>query len=102
MRFHSLVLSILAGVPAVPIAYGHKTFSLAEMCGLKNYTLIWNTFQDEYYGEKMDVSSEQILQKTEQLLADIHDVKLKITGEREKLVDSTSKAFSQLEDIVHI
>lgn len=63
MRFHSLVLSILAGVPAVPIAYGHKTFSLAEMCGLKDYTLIWNTFQEEYYGEKIDASSEQILKK---------------------------------------
>lgn len=102
MRFHSLVLSILSGVPAVPIAYGHKTFSLAEMCGLKDYTLIWNTFQDEYYGEKIDISSEQILQKTEQLLADIHNVKLKITGKREEFVDSALKAFSQLEDIVQI
>lgn len=95
MRFHSLVLSILAGVPAVPIAYGHKTFPLAEMCGLKDYTLIWNTFQDEDYGEKIDVSSEQILQKTELLLADIHGVKLKITGNREKLVSSAKASFEQ-------
>ena len=81
MRFHSLVLSILAGVPAIPIAYGHKTFALAEMCGLKDYTLIWNTFQDEYYGEKIDITSEQIL---------------------EKVIASASEAFSQLEDILYI
>lgn len=100
MRFHSLVLSILAGVPAVPIAYGHKTFSLAEMCGLKDYMLIWNTFQDEYYGEKIDVSSEQILQKTEQLLADIHDVELRITEKREELMDSAKGSFEQLLNVI--
>lgn len=45
MRFHSLVLSILNDVPAIPIAYGYKTLSLAEKCGLGDYTLVWNTFQ---------------------------------------------------------
>ena len=38
MRFHSLVLSILNDVPAIPIAYGHKTFILAEKCGPVSYT----------------------------------------------------------------
>ena len=96
MRFHSLVLSILAGVPAVPIAYGHKTFSLAEMCGLRDYTLIWNAFQEEYYGEKIDVSSEQILQKISQLLADIDGVKSQMISNREKLVDTVKVSFIQI------
>ena len=100
MRFHSLVLSILAGVPAVPIAYGHKTFSLAETCGLKDYTLIWNTFQDEYYGEKIDVSSEQIINKVDKMSSDIFDIRKMILGQREKLVGSASNAFQQLDDIL--
>ncbi len=100
MRFHSLVLSILAGVPAVPIAYGHKTLSLAEMCGLKDYTLIWNTFQDEYYGELIDVSSEQIINKVDKMSSDILDIGKMILGQREKLVGSASNAFQQLDDIL--
>ena len=99
MRFHSLVLSILAGVPAVPIAYGHKTFSLAEMCGLKDYTLICNTFQEEYYVEKIDASSEQILKKVDEMCADTLDVRKRMLEQREKLVASASRAFSQLDDI---
>ena len=34
MRFHALVLSLLANVPTVPIAYGEKTYLLAEKSGL--------------------------------------------------------------------
>lgn len=49
MRFHSLALSILNDVPAIPIAYGYKTLSLAEKCGLGDYTLVWNTFQTNVY-----------------------------------------------------
>ena len=100
MRFHSLVLSILAGVPAVPIAYEHKTLSLAEMCGLRDYTLIWNTFQDEYYGELIDVSSEQIINKVDKVSSDIFDIRKMILGQREKLVGSASNAFQQLDDIL--
>lgn len=100
MRFHSLVLSILAGVPAIPIAYGHKTFSLAEMCGLKNYTLIWNIFQDEYYGKRIDISSAQVLEKTEQLLANSQEVKLKIIEHRIIFVKSAKSSFKQLMDVI--
>ena len=50
MRFHALVLSLLAEVPTVPIVYGHKTYALAEKSGLSEYVMIWNNFQKEYYG----------------------------------------------------
>ena len=100
IHFHSLVLSILAGIPAVPIAYGHKTLSLAEMCGLKDYTLIWNTFQDEYYGELIDVSSEQIINKVDKMSSDILNIRKMILGQREKLVGSASNAFQQLDNIL--
>lgn len=86
MRFHSLVLSILAGVPAVPIAYGHKTLSLAEMCGLRDYTLIWNTFQGEYYGELIDVSSEQIINKVDKMSSNIIDIRKMILGHEKSLL----------------
>ena len=100
MRFHSLVLSILAGVPAVPIAYGHKTLSLAELCGLKEYALVWNTFQDEYYGERIDISSEQILEKIDQLLANMQDTKLMITEHQQGFVNSANESFEQLLKVI--
>lgn len=97
MRFHSLVLSILNGVPAIPVAYGHKTLSLAEKCGLGDYTLVWNVFQSEYYGKMVDISSEEILEMIEQLCMNIDDISKVMEVHRCKLVTSASEAFSQLE-----
>ena len=97
MRFHSLVLSILNGIPAIPIAYGHKTLALAKKCGLSDYTLVWNTFQDGYFGRMVDVSSEEILEKLEKLCRDIDAVQKKIKTSREVLCESANRSFLQLE-----
>lgn len=96
MRFHSLVLSILNGVPAVPIAYGHKTLSLAEKCGLSDYTLVWNTFQNEYYGKNINISSSQIIEKVDLLCANIDSVKTKMVENKCEPIKSASDAFAQL------
>ncbi len=100
MRFHSLVLSILTGVPAIPIAYGHKTFALAEKCGLEDYVLIWNNFQDKYYGERIDISSEQIIEKTEQLCGNLQEIKEKIEIRRKGFINSASESFAQLLNVI--
>ena len=101
MRFHSLVLSILNNVPAVPIAYGQKTFSLAEMCNLSKYALVWNTYQSEYYGKSIDVSVEQIMEKVNQLCGDIDNVKIEMQSYKDELINSASNAFLQLMTVLY-
>ena len=100
MRFHSLVLSILNDVPAIPIAYGHKTFSLAEKCGLNDYLLVWNTYQSEYFGKTIDISASQILEKVDLLCNSIDSAKTEILKNKCSLIGSASAAFIQLEKIL--
>ena len=64
--------------------------------------MIWNTFQDEYYGEKIDITSEQILEKVDKMIADISKIREKMLRQRKKFIASASEAFSQLEDILYI
>lgn len=100
MRFHSLVLSILNDVPAIPIAYGHKTFSLAEKCGLNDYLLVWNTYQSEYFGKTIDISASQILKKVDLLCNSIDSAKTEMLKNKRSLIGSASAAFMQLEKIL--
>lgn len=100
MRFHSLVLSILNDVPAIPIAYGHKTFSLAEKCGLNDYLLVWNTYQSEYFGKTIDISASQILEKVDLLCNSIDSAKTEMLKNKRSLIGSASAAFMQLEKIL--
>ena len=100
MRFHSLVLSILNDVPAVPIAYGHKTFSLAEKCGLNDYLLVWNTYQSEYFGKTIDISASQIMEKVDLLCNSIDSAKTEMLKNKCSLIESALAAFMQLEKIL--
>ena len=100
MRFHSLVLSILNDVPAIPIAYGHKTFSLAEKCGLNDYLLVWNIYQSEYFGKTIDISASQILEKVDLLCSSIDSVKTEMLKNKCSLIGSASAAFMQLEKLL--
>lgn len=97
MRFHSLVLSILSGIPAVPIAYGHKTLDLAQRSGLAEYTLVWNEFQSEYFGKEVDLSLTEIINKVEELCENFDEVKNNVEEHRKQLIDSAESAFKQLE-----
>lgn len=100
MRFHSLVLSILNDVPAIPIAYGHKTFSLAEKCGLNDYLLVWNTYQSEYFGKTIDISASQILEKVVLLCSSIDSAKTEMLKNKCSLIESASASFMQLEKLL--
>lgn len=100
MRFHSLVLSILNDVPALPIAYGHKTFSLAEKCGLNDYVLVWNTYQSEYFGKTIDISASQIIEKVDLLCSSIDSAKTELLKNKCSLIESASAAFIQLEKLL--
>lgn len=101
MRFHSLVLSVLSGVPAVPIAYGHKTLDLAQRSGLADYVLLWNEFQGEYFGKEVDLSLVEIINNIEKLCKNLDDVKKDMEEHRKQLVDSAKGAFEQLESTLY-
>ncbi|MBQ5473870.1 MAG: polysaccharide pyruvyl transferase family protein [Lachnospiraceae bacterium] len=98
MRFHSLVISILAGVPVLPIAYGHKTIHLAEECGLKDYLLYWNNMEKKYFGRNENVSPEKVIETMSRVIDDSERIKQSITSKREELVGSANEAFRILKE----
>lgn len=100
MRFHALVLSLLAGVPSIPIAYGQKTYSLATQSGLSEYTLIWNAFQKEYYGYVKELSATDVVQKIDLMMSNYDDVKAEIVARTEKLKTSARTAMNQLLELI--
>lgn len=101
MRFYSLVLSIKALVPAVPIAYGHKTYTLAKECGLEKYTLKWNNSQSEYYGEIIDVSASQILNKLMLVISDEQKILTLMRNNSKIFYTSANDAFDKLNDVIN-
>lgn len=102
MRFHALVLSLLAEIPTVPIAYGHKTYSLAEKSGLSEYVMIWNNFQKEYYGYTRDLEADELLQKVDSLILQHDEVKEKMKQSTEDLKASARDAMNQLLTLVDL
>ena len=100
MRFHSLVLSILNDVPAIPIAYGHKTLSLAEKSGLGEYVLVWNVFQSDYYGKDIAISASQILEKIDLLYKNIDRIRNDERKNKDQLIESAVDSFTQLKMIL--
>lgn len=100
MRFHALVLSILAQVPPLPLAYGHKTYSLAKLSGLEDYTLIWNCFQPQYYGSNIEFSFDEFNRKFELFLSSQDDIRSTLADKRKKYIHSALQGFSELEKIL--
>lgn len=100
MRFHALVLSMLAEIPTIPIAYGQKTYSLAQKGGLSEYVLIWNSFQKEYYGHTQDMSANDLMKKVDLLLLNYEEVKDAMTQETEALKSSARNAMKQLLELI--
>lgn len=96
MRFHALVVSILKGIPSIPIAYGHKTKSLANKCGLNDYVIVWNSSQIDYYGRLVDTSSEEIIHKVELLTSNLDREKSIILKKRNELILSAESCFKEL------
>ena len=101
MRFHALVLSMLAEIPTIPIAYGQKTYSLAQDGGLSEYVLIWNSFQKEYYGHTQDMSANDLMKKVDLLLLNYEEVKDAMTQETEALKSSARDAMKQLLELIN-
>lgn len=101
MRFHALVLSLLAEVPTIPIAYGQKTYSLAQDGGLSEYVLIWNSFQKEYYGYTQDMSADEVMKKVDLLLLNYEEVKDNMIQETEVLKSSAKSAMKQLLELIN-
>lgn len=98
MRFHSLVLSILANVPALPIAYGHKTTSLAVDCGLGDYLLYWNLAEKNYFGDLITTDAKSILEKFYAIEQQCEQVRLGMDEARKQLTDSADAAVKVLMD----
>ena len=102
MRFHALVLSLLAEVPTVPIAYGHKTYSLAEKSGLSEYVMIWNSFQKEYYGYTKNMVADDLLQKVDSIISQYNEVRETMKQSAENLKASAKDAMNQLLTLVDL
>lgn len=96
MRFHSLVLSVLAGVPPLPIAYGHKTQALAKTIGLEKYGTRWNCFQNKYFGTSIDVSAEEIIDKMHELIREQNVILPLLQEQSAQLIASATNAAEQL------
>lgn len=100
MRFHSLVLSILANVPALPIAYGHKTANLAKECGLGNYLLYWNSAEKQYFGDLISPDSQSIVEKFHAIQENRDKILQDMYETRKKLVDSARTAINSTMDYI--
>lgn len=94
MRFHSLVLSILASVPALPIAYGQKTAALAAACGLEEYLLYWNMAQKKYFGEEIDLDEQTIAERFHKLNKHRNDIITRMELEKKRFIASAEKTIS--------
>ena len=101
MRFHSLVLSIKAFVPALPIAYGHKTYTLAKECGLEEYTLKWNNSQSAYYGKNVELSASEIINKLALVISDEQKIENLMMLNCKNFDTSSSRAFDKLNDVIN-
>lgn len=98
MRFHSLVLSVLANVPALPIAYGHKTASLAEACGLGEFLLYWNPAEKNYFGDLVSTDAQSIIGIFHTIERNSDQVRLNMGEARKRLMDSSNAAVRVLLD----
>ena len=96
MRFHSLVLSILANVPALPVAYGHKTASLAKTCGLADYLLYWNSAEESYFGKIIDTDAQSIIDKFSAIEMNRDTILEHMSQARKKLTYSAEEAINAL------
>lgn len=97
-RFHSVVISILAGVPPIPIAYGQKTVNLARNCGLDDYLIYWNPFEAGYLGKLYHTDSNTIIMTVQNILAKEQKVRKSLTeflSEKKTELLSATTSFSQ-------
>ena len=101
MRFHALVLSLLANVPTVPIAYGEKTYLLAEKSGLSKYAIVWNSFQKEYYGYMQDAPLSELMKRIDLLITNRDDAQNNMRQSREAFKTSATYAMKQLIELAN-
>ena len=93
MRFHAFVLSILANVPALPIAYGKKTSNLAEACGLSDYIIYWNTATALYFGGQKDTDAWNIIAKFNQIQENKSTILRQMETTRKEMEESASASI---------
>lgn len=101
MRFHALVLSLLANVPTVPIAYGEKTYLLAEKSGLSKYAIVWNSFQKEYYGYTQDAPLSELMKRIDLLIMNRDSAQNDMRQSRETFKTSATYAMKQLIELAN-
>lgn len=65
MRFHAVVLSLLADTPVVPVAYSHKTETLAQRFGLGRRLSFYCKSKAEYYEKIIPLDVAAILEAVE-------------------------------------
>lgn len=74
---------------------------MAKECGLEEYTLKWNNSQSEYYGEIIDVSSSQILNKLALVISDEQKILRLMKNNSKIFYTSANDAFDKLNDVIN-
>lgn len=101
MRFHALVLSIIADCPAISLAYGQKTINLAEQCNLEDYLLKWNPYNKDYFGSNVMINSDNIIAKINQLLSNLDSVRVRLSSSRKKEMLAAQNAYVELKEFIN-
>lgn len=67
MRFHSVVLSLCAEVPVVPISYSHKTTNLMRDCGMEAHVVDYCKSSAEYFERVVPLDAKKVLAHVDSL-----------------------------------
>lgn len=99
MRFHSVVLSLLQGVPVIPVAYADKTKRLALSCGLSSMLTLFCRSASEYFQRPIPLDSKDICNKIDCLLSN-RNAGIVNNSVIQGYVDRAHWAFEKLAEII--
>lgn len=101
MRFHACVLSLLAGVPLVPVSYSSKTERLAKDCGMESHLSFYCNDAATYYGKVIPLDAGFVSAQLAEALSNpggyVCDEKTAI-----KLKRRSEMAFESLERVLTV
>lgn len=69
MRFHSLVMALSLGIPCLSISYSDKNEDIMSRFDLSDYSLRFGISNKEYFNNEIMISSKQIIDKFEDVIA---------------------------------
>lgn len=93
MRFHSVIISIRAGIPCCAIAYSDKTEDIMCRLGLEKYCVRFGISEKEYFNEKKQIAANDIMEMFMSLTVNEKFVINQINKKKEELCDLADLNF---------